>query len=63
MKKIIVDMKKNKLWSKTDRISVVACTNRPFDASLKDMKKMFDKKIYFPYPNYATRKQLIRHFI
>lgn len=56
-------MKKNKLWSKTDRISVVACTNRPFDASLKDMKKMFDKKIYFPYPNYATRKQLIRHFI
>lgn len=24
---------------------------------------MFDKKFYFPYPNYATRKQLIRHFI
>jgi hypothetical protein len=56
MKKIIVDMKKNKLWAKTDRISVVACTNKPFEASLKDMKKMFDKKIYFPYPNYATRK-------
>jgi SpoVK/Ycf46/Vps4 family AAA+-type ATPase len=63
MKKIIVDMKKNKLWTKTDRISVIACTNKPFDASLKDMKKMFDKKIYFPYPNYATRKQLIRQLI
>lgn len=56
-------MKKNKLWTKTDRISVIACTNKPFDASLKDMKKMFDKKIYFPYPNYATRKQLIRQLI
>lgn len=56
-------MKKNKLWTKTDRISVIACTNKPFDASLKDMKKMFDKKIYFPYPNYATRKQLIKQLI
>ncbi len=27
------------------------------------MKKMFDRKIYFPYPNYATRKQLIKYFI
>ncbi len=24
---------------------------------------MFDKKIYFPYPNYATRKQLLKYFI
>lgn len=30
MKKIIVDMKKNKLWTKNDRISVIACTNKPF---------------------------------
>ena len=63
MKKIIVDMKKNKLWAKTDRIAVIGCTNRPYDASMKEMKKMFDKKIYFPYPNYATRKLLIQHFI
>lgn len=56
-------MKKNKLWAKTDRIAVIACTNRPYDASIKEMKKMFDKKIYFPYPNYATRKLLIQDFI
>ena len=63
MKKIITDMKKNKLWTKQDRIAVVGCTSKPYDASLKDMKKMFDKKIYFPYPNYASRKLLIKHFI
>ena len=63
MKKIIVDMKKNKLWAKTDRIAVVGCSSRPYDASMKEMKKLFDKKIYFPYPNYATRKLLIKHFM
>ena len=63
MKKVIGDMKKNKLWSKNDQIAVIACTNKPYDASIKDMKKLFDKKMYFPYPNYATRKLMIKHFI
>ena len=63
MKKIIMDLKKNKLWTKNDQIAVIACTNKPYDATLKDMKKMFDKKIYFPYPNYASRKVLLKHFI
>ncbi len=63
MKKIITDLKKNKLWSKNDRISVIACTNKPYDATIKDCKKIFDKKIYFPFPNYATRKQLAKHMI
>ena len=63
MKKIITDMKKNKLWNKNDRISVIACSNKPYEGSLKDFKKLFDKKIYFPYPNYATRKIMIKKFI
>lgn len=63
MKKIVSDMKKNKLWTKNDQIAVIGCTNRPYDATLKDMKKLFDKKIYFPYPNYASRKLLLKHFI
>ena len=63
MKKIIGDLKKNKLWSKTDRISVICCTNKPYDATLKDCKKFFDKQIYFPFPNYATRKQLAKSMI
>ena len=63
MKKVIMDMKKNKLWTKNDQIAVVGCTNKPYDATLKDMKKLFDKKIYFPYPNYSSRKLLVKHFI
>lgn len=35
MKKIIADLKKNKLWTKSDRIAVIACTNKPYDAALK----------------------------
>ena len=63
MKKVLADLKKNKLWTKTDRISVVACSNKPYDATMKDCKKLFDKKIYFPFPNYATRKQLAQQLI
>ena len=59
----MVDMKKNKLWNKNDRISVVGCSNKPYDGSLKEFKKMFDKKICFPYPNYAARKLIIKKFI
>lgn len=35
MKKSIVDIKKNKLWAKNDRIAVIGCSNKPYDASLK----------------------------
>jgi IQ and AAA domain-containing protein len=63
MKKIITDMKRNKLWAKTDRIAVIACSHKPFDATMKDCKKLFDKKIYFPFPNYASRKILIKTLI
>lgn len=63
MKKPLLDLKKNKLWAKTDRIAVIGCSNKPYEASLKDMKKLFDKKIYFPYPNYATRKLMLQSFV
>ena len=59
MKKIVTDLKRNKLWTKQDRIAVIACSYKPYDATLKDCKKLFDKKIYFPFPNYATRKLMI----
>ena len=35
MKKIITDLKKNKLWVKSDRIAVIASTNKPYDATMK----------------------------
>jgi hypothetical protein len=63
MKKPILDIKKNKLWDKNDRIAVIGCSNKPYDASLKEMKKIFDKKIFFPYPNYPTRKLMFQTFL
>ena len=35
MKKPILDMKKNKLWEKTDQIAVIGYSNKPYDGSLK----------------------------
>ena len=63
MKKPLLDMKKNKLWEKTDQISVIGFSNKPYDGALKDFKKLFDKKIYFPYPNYSCRKLMLQNFI
>lgn len=63
MKKIVVELKKNKYWEKTDRISVIGCSFKPYEAPVKDYLKLYDKKFYFPYPDYATRKLLIETFI
>lgn len=63
MKKILIDMKRNKLWTKSDRIAVIACSHKPFDSTMKDCKKMFDKKLYFPFPNYTSRKMLAQTLI
>lgn len=63
MKKALTDMKKNKLWEKSDRIAVIGCSNKPYDGTLKEFKKLFDKKIYFPYPNYSARKLMLQAFI
>lgn len=41
----------------------IACTNKPFESSTRDLKLFFDKKFYFPYPNYATRKLLFQKFV
>lgn len=46
-----------------DRVAFIGCSNRPFEGSARDMKNFFEKKFYFPYPNYATRKLLFKHFI
>ena len=56
-------IQKNKFWNKNDRIAVIGCSNKPYEGSLKQVKKLFDKKIYFPYPNYAARKLMIKKFI
>jgi AAA+ superfamily predicted ATPase len=63
MKKPIKDIKKNRLWENTDKVAVIGCTNKPYEGSMKYFRKLFDKQIYFPYPNYSSRKLMLQTFI
>ncbi len=63
MTKVVTELRKNKLWSKGDKIAVICCSNKAYECSPKEIKTIFDKTIYFPYPNYPTRKLLLKKFI
>ena len=45
------------------RITVVGCTSEPHEGSKKEFKKFFDKSIYFPFPDYTTRRLMWKTFI
>ena len=63
LKKILMDMKKSKYLEPTDRVVVIGNTDKPGEANMRDLKLYFEKKLYFPFPNYSTRKLLFNHFI
>lgn len=44
-------------------MAVIACTNRPWEVNKKFIKAFAQKKFYFPFPNYGTRKALFEHFM
>lgn len=54
---------KKKVLKKEDRVAVIGCTNRPWEMNKKFIKLFAQKKFYFPFPNYATRKALFEHFM
>lgn len=45
------------------RITIVACTSEPHEGNKKKFKKFFDKCIYFPFPDYTTRRLMWKTFI
>lgn len=54
---------KAKWMSEQMRITVIGCTNDPDNGTAKEFKKMFDKSIYFPFPDYTTRRLMWKTFI
>lgn len=44
-------------------ITVIGCSSEPGEGSKKDFKKFFDKAIYFPFPDYTTRRLMWKTFI
>lgn len=63
MKKPLQDFKKGKFFLPDDRVAFIATSSHPFDGGVKDMKSFFDKKFFFPYPDYSTRKLLLENFL
>lgn len=45
------------------RITIVGCTSEPQEGNKKKFKKFFDKAIYFPFPDYTTRRLMWKTFI
>jgi SpoVK/Ycf46/Vps4 family AAA+-type ATPase len=45
------------------RITIIGCTSEPEEGSKKEFKKFFDKSIYFPFPDYTTRRLMWKNFI
>ena len=45
------------------RVTIIGCTSEPEEGSKKDFKKFFDKTIYFPFPDYTTRRLMWKSFI
>lgn len=45
----------------SDRVAVIACTNKPYYCNMVDLKKLFQKKFYFPYPDYNSRIEIFEH--
>jgi hypothetical protein len=41
MKKPVKDLKKNRLWDKNDRITVIGYSNKPYEGAMKYYKKLF----------------------
>ncbi len=54
---------KGKFIDDTTRITIIGCTSEPDEGSKKDFKKFFDKAIYFPFPDYTTRRLMWKTFI
>ena len=45
------------------RVTIIGCTSEPEEGSKKEFRKFFDRQIYFPFPDYSTRRLMWRHFI
>lgn len=62
MKKILPKWKA-KFMNDETRITIIGCTSEVEEASKKEMKKFFDRAIYFPFPEYTTRRLMWKTFI
>lgn len=63
LKKPLQDFKKAKYIKEDDRVVFIGLTNKPHESNMKETKAFFERKIYFPFPNYGTRMILFEKFL
>lgn len=52
-----------KFVTEDTRITIVGCTSEPHEGNKKDFRKFYDKAVYFPFPDYTTRRLMWKTFI
>lgn len=62
IKKSLLKWKAKFITDKT-RITIIGCTSEPEEGSKKEFKKFFKRAIYFPFPDYTTRRLMWKNFI
>ena len=62
IKKVLTKWKAKWITDET-RITIIGCTSEPHEGSKKEFKKFFDRSIYFPFPDYTTRRLMWKVFI
>ena len=54
---------KNQALMPEHRVVVIGSTKAPEMGDLKDMRGFFDKFLYFPYPDYASRRLVLKYYL
>lgn len=54
---------KNQALETPHRVIIIGTSKNPENGDIKDMKSFFDRFLYFPYPDYASRVLIWRHYI
>lgn len=63
IKKALVKWVKKKFLNDETNVTLIGCTNEPEAGSKKEFAKFFKNSIYFPFPDYTTRRLMWRTFI
>lgn len=63
IKKTLLKWKKKWCTADDPCITIIGCSSEPTDGNKKEYRKFFDKAIYFPFPDYTTRRLMWKTFI
>ena len=54
---------KNQAIGPEHRVIIIGTTKSPENGDVKDLKGFFDKFLYFPFPDYASRVLIWKHYL